>query len=1020
MNRSLRALLLLTVAVAVLGGGGLAHAQESRPPNEGGITYSLSQPPKFKWYGGFGMGAYLEGSSHDFLGLLELRVFKDLTTPVAGLIGVAAEAYGGVRRDSLDGGVRVMLESPYFNVGGGADYNFRDNSVDALFSIMLPLRRGGLFGLGDLLRINWYPWKGHTFTLGFTFPLREPGAGNMRPRSDRVVVAEKRPDPIPYAVSDSAIERSLTRLRESALWISRYTTPFFDYDGKNHEQAMALSTAAIEELETQLAVRGFDDEVTRYHRELEHAFSLAAEGRALPDGTSTPLGREAATRAREIMLDQVIFPYNRLLGQKKKNDSLAELGIAARGLFARWELTVSGISPERTDAVLFVFQELLRIFDEVREFQRRAWTDARLAWIPLQFALLPEQHDTQAELDDIVERAVDNRFTNGNSVWYIANLEFQWELWRTIQEAEDYHVLWIHDFSGKNPAGDPDQIALAQVLGGYLAAMTQRAREYDSTGTFPTYLIFLDQHYYELKGGRFWMTFLEDPLHATLDFPDEFAWMGDSVSAYQEELRRAVAESELLQAEARQYGEEWLNNRIKVHVNITNQADRSFWSGRSLGMFFGYPDNIMRDHRKIAFYDITEDDPYKGMALYTGMGVGESYTGAEWEDRAIMAQGPAVLHLKYAARDLLLHQGVPPHLIPDPLRARPLAEPYQGVVRDSLRTMPWPARAMELHNETGYGSKDINVFKATLYSLAPPGTLLKIPDSLWNSPFFASLLVGACLRGANVLIVSPSLANAPSAGPPQMSRAYELYARLIVLQEVLGDEIAAAGGMLKTGLYDLEVDVRDTPGRVRVMVRGLRANPWLRELLPFDDATLEAFLQAAEGVEAFGAPIDVADSGFVRPKLHGKMQFFAGEAGWQSVLGRPEWAELALASVPLVAKRRLEESGQYVDVREVPEELNVILVRLASGYLAGLSPEERERQFQFLIVGSQNQDYRGMFMDGEVGFVVSGTEALAALLDFVFIVASATWVDDIEALNEVLPPFTEFQRRVGRMLKEAL
>ena len=46
----------------------------------------------------------------------------------------------------------------------------------------------------------------------------------------------------------------------------------------------------------------------------------------------------------------------------------------------------------------------------------------------------------------------------------------------------------------------------------------------------------------------------------------------------QAELRQAVAKSHLLKERRRSHGEEWLANRIKVHVNITNPADWSFRS----------------------------------------------------------------------------------------------------------------------------------------------------------------------------------------------------------------------------------------------------------------------------------------------------------------------------------------------------------------------------------------------------------------------------------------------------------
>ena len=50
---------------------------------------------------------------------------------------------------------------------------------------------------------------------------------------------------------------------------------------------------------------------------------------------------------------------------------------------------------------------------------------------------------------------------------------------------------------------------------------------------------------------------------------------------------------------------------------------------------FYYENNYIRDHRKISFYDVTEEDPYKGGAIFTGMGIGEHYTGATWEDRGV-------------------------------------------------------------------------------------------------------------------------------------------------------------------------------------------------------------------------------------------------------------------------------------------------------------------------------------------------------------------------------------------------
>src|SRR5207245_1946427 len=121
----------------------------------------------------------------------------------------------------------------------------------------------------------------------------------------------------------------------------------------------------------------------------------------------------------------------------------------------------------------------------------------------------------------------------------------------------------------------------------------------------------------------------------------------------------------------------WLRNRIKVHVNVTNRVDASFWGGGLVSSVFGYPDDVMRDHRKIAFRDVGEDDPWGGVALLTGMGVGQQYLGPGWDDRSLVVQGPVLLQLKQAARELLLSQGLTEADLPLPFRAAPRAGPGQ-------------------------------------------------------------------------------------------------------------------------------------------------------------------------------------------------------------------------------------------------------------------------------------------------------------------------------------------------------
>jgi hypothetical protein len=85
-----------------------------------------------------------------------------------------------------------------------------------------------------------------------------------------------------------------------------------------------------------------------------------------------------------------------------------------------------------------------------------------------------------------------------------------------------------------------------------------------------------------------------------------------------------------------------------------------------------------------------------------------------------------------------------------------------------------------------------------------------------------------------------------------------------------------------------------------------------------------------------------------------------------------------------------------------------------------LPAQEYDRIASYLTVGSQNMDYRGMMMDGEVLYVTSGLGVFPAFPDFLTILGSCTWVDDLQALHDRIPEYSEWQRQVGRYIKYAL
>ena len=77
----------------------------------------------------------------------------------------------------------------------------------------------------------------------------------------------------------------------------------------------------------------------------------------------------------------------------------------------------------------------------------------------------------------------------------------------------------------------------------------------------------------------------------------------------------------------------------------------------------------------------------------------------------------------------------------------------------------------------------------------------------------------------------------------------------------------------------------------------------------------------------------------------------------------------------------------------------------------------RARVAYFLIVGSANQDYRSMFMDGEASVLLSGWSGVVSLIDFALLMNLSVWIDDLEMLDALMPPPSGFQRGAARWLR---
>jgi len=415
-----------------------------------------------------------------------------------------------------------------------------------------------------------------------------------------------------------------------------------------------------------------------------------------------------------------------------------------------------------------------------------------------------------------------------------------------------------------------------------------------------------------------------------------------------------------------------------------------------------------------------EEDPYKGRGMYTGMGIGEHYVGAGWEDRAIMGRGPALLSLKYAARDLLLQQGFTEDEIPYELKPRPLADDYQEKVRARAEEVE-AARAMQVHNQVGYAQKDVDVLKATLYTLMPAGSVIKAPDSLWNFPLWGAMMLGNALRGGRSLVIAPAIDHAPSAGFPQMSRAQEMLGRLVVAETIFQEHLEATGGLMKVGLYAPEMDAGNVPAKMRALARTLDQTLWLKALYGFAPETIEALTEQADELEAAGFSRQYGiDQEVVAAKLHLKAHFYASPEGWDGLMDGPEMEAFLRAYYRGLAEQNQALSEGRASQQDMEALTRAILPpgeRLVLAHVAEMSPEERERILLYLTVGSHNQNYRSFIMDGEVAFVVAGGSSLHGLPDFIMLAGVSKWVDSLEALEALFPRYEGMQRKLGHWMK---
>jgi len=376
--------------------------------------------------------------------------------------------------------------------------------------------------------------------------------------------------PSPIAADASLVAANdVARVEHAIDWLDRLLTPHVATQGYLSKDGKERFEGELDELLVHQRAPGhsFAGEDSAYHAGLELAFARVCGGDAVR-------GRALARTAESVLLEEIVIPFNRQFSRPRRPAGIGGLSRLAQGKF---EATVRNpewaLDSSQSLAACEVFRRVVARIDGAARAGRKRWDDSSLAWLPLNYGLLPGQYDSQEEIEHVISRLVNEPFTRSNSIQYVLNDQFYYLLRNSIRQTQLYHVLWIHDFRGSNSHKECDRVAWSQATEGYIEAMTAAISALDrgERKELPVFMVFLDEHYYEVNHSPALISFLEHL--STAKAPElEDRELDERVKASLTKLQAAVRSSPAL----RERGKDYVRRRVRVQILITYPLDPAF------------------------------------------------------------------------------------------------------------------------------------------------------------------------------------------------------------------------------------------------------------------------------------------------------------------------------------------------------------------------------------------------------------------------------------------------------------
>jgi len=972
---------------------------------------SMGQPDRYR----IGVGVSTGYGFRENAGIW--RLFGNFTPegyfPNLGIDFASFEFGFGQYDDSgeFDAELGYFIRIPY--VRGGVEYSLTRNNFNGIVTIQYGVRRGGLFGGGEEIRLDYRMGRNRQFLAGIVFnqPFKKHRATRPKYKYIRIPKGEL-PEPRPTFENgggfSSELERSVRTIEHSIEALDKMLTPrLFVSDAEE------VSTAYRDHI--RLPGHTFEEENETYHRELQNAFTNVVGGEEI-------VGEQLADVARTIIFEKILVPYNRHFGQHKQPKAPTAFVEQAVVEFnrqldehSRFRMLSSQEAAAQKAVAGEVFRRTVVAINEAGAAANKRWRTSlgvwlqkgRFVWLPLNYGLHPADYDTQEEWDAVLAALTTHEFTDCNTMKYLPNEQFHYELKKMLHETEKYQVLIIHDFQGKDKKDNTDPKGWDMVANGYMDSFIEAVKAIDrgEREKLPQFMLFIDQNFYQSNNSREIITYLEK-----LYEPDKLKLKDKEIQKMvedtQQKMRDVIQNSPAFSA----MSEEELAKLFKINVNVTNPWDPTFAF-----------DISMRDHRKFSFRDVFEETPSSGAGILTGTGIGKHYHPPGWEDRAMEIRGPVLVDLKRAAKDLCITQGFDDDEIPYYLRDRTYPDNFAELCEE-LRQKGWRSNVMVAFNATGYGYKQTTVMRATIYNLAPKGSVLLAIDSLWLSDFWAEMFICAALRGVHAYAIAPSPENAPSAADPTMYLMRENLEVMIDANDYFREDMAKTGGAIHVGLYKHDRGIGDTEGRARALIEAEKRLPFFAADFPIGDVVAKEVTRYLDQVideEEGSIPlVNITDDLDVRPFLHMKTQFFGTPVAMQ-ILAVDGWDKIAERYIQVRHKQAYREPTEGLTPHNLVR--NDADIRLGyEKYLETLPPDERDNHILAFTIGSMNQDRRGMVSDGEVLAAFTGSSALIGILDMIYMVGTATYAEHIDDFEELFPKpgMRSFMRKTSRYMQD--